>query len=380
MRKIIRNGLVGAAVVLVAAACGTSGEQGAQSPPAPASSPAPAGGSNPAAAEGATFKLTIATELGPAAAFGQALEIWAKEIERASEGRITHEIFFSDGLVPQTEILDAFTSGLVDAAILSGGYHASQLPLWVNLGSVHDLDYSTRWTPADQIELASRLLAEFPEMEAQLAAHNIKYMHIHPVGPHNLMGVKPVNSANDLRGLRIRTYGTGIPRMFEAAAGIPVSLPFGEVYSALSTGSVDAAYTGVDNFKSISLQEIAEHLTIFGEFGSSPLMGSGLSTVVALDLWESLSPADQQIFLDANRVASEWLSEKTLELHYAAVDHMRSAGVTVAQFTDVDLAAFRALLPDVWAPAADAITAAGYDGAGFVGRALELAEEIDKAR
>jgi TRAP-type C4-dicarboxylate transport system substrate-binding protein len=331
-------------------------------------------------AEGATFKLNIATELGPTAAFGRALEIWAQEIERASEGRITHEIFFSDGLVPQVEILDAFTSGLVDAAILSGGYHASQLPLWVNLGSVHDLDYSTRWTPADQIELVSRLLAEFPEMEAQLAAHNIKYMHLHPVGPHNLMGAKPVNSVDDLRGLRIRTYGTGIPRMFEAAGGIPVSLPFGEVYSSLSTGAVDAAYTGVDNFKSISLQEIAGNLTIFGEFGSSPLMGSGLSTVVRLDLWESLSPADQQIFLDANRVASEWLSETTLELHYAAVEHMRGAGVTIAQFTAADLAAFRALLPDVWAPAADAITAAGSDGAGFVSRALELAAEIDAAR
>lgn len=371
----MRRGIVAIAVVMLAAACGTSNDQASPAAPATPVAPAP-----DAAEEGATFKLNIATELGPGNAFTSALEIWAEEIERASEGRITHEIFYSDGLVPQTEILDAFTSGLVNAAILSGGYHASQLPMWVNLGSVHDLDFSARWTPANQIELVGQLLDEFPEMEQQLSQYNIKYMHLHPVGPHNLMGSKPVNSVENLRGLRIRTYGTGIPRMFEAAGGIPVSLPFGEVYSALSAGSVDAAYTGVDNFRSISLNEIADHLTIFGEFGSSPLIGSGLSTVIALDLWESLSAADQAIFHEANRVASGWLSEKTLELHFDAVEHMRDAGVTVTQFDESDLAAFRALLPDVWAPAASAISDSGLDGERFVSRALELAAAIDAAR
>ena len=51
---------------------------------------------------------------------------------------------------------------------------------------------------------------------------------------------KEIKSAADLRGLKMRIPGLG-GEILRRAGGTPVSLPGGEIFTALQTGTVDAA-------------------------------------------------------------------------------------------------------------------------------------------
>ena len=61
-------------------------------------------------------------------------------------------------------------------------------------------------------------------------------------GTRNYYGKKPIKTLGDLKGIKVRVQpGKTVLRMVETMGALPTSIDFGETYTALQQGVVDAA-------------------------------------------------------------------------------------------------------------------------------------------
>ena len=70
------------------------------------------------------------------------------------------------------------------------------------------------------------------------ALENVKVLYLHAHGPGLLHTKKPVKTLEDLKGMKIRSTGFSA-KVVEALGAVPVAMPQGETYEALSKGIVD---------------------------------------------------------------------------------------------------------------------------------------------
>ena len=66
-------------------------------------------------------------------------------------------------------------------------------------------------------------------------------MYFHAHGPGVLHSKKPVHTLEDLRGMKIRSYGFNAA-MSKALGGVPVAMTQADVYEALQKGVADATF------------------------------------------------------------------------------------------------------------------------------------------
>jgi tripartite ATP-independent transporter DctP family solute receptor len=77
----------------------------------------------------------------------------------------------------------------------------------------------------------------------------------------------PVRTARDLNGLKIRTIGSPVYMdTFNGLGAKATPMPYGEVYTALATGTVDAAENDTTGYRNMKFYEQAPQLSLTGHF------------------------------------------------------------------------------------------------------------------
>lgn len=99
-----------------------------------------------------------------------------------------------------------------------------------------------------------------------------------------LFSRKPIRSAADLKGMKIRVFGTAASEFLRALGAEPVSMPVAEVYSALERGTVDAAISGTSTGGSLKWYEVTKYLV---DVQHGPLVGM---LVISKQSWDKLTP------------------------------------------------------------------------------------------
>ncbi len=98
---------------------------------------------------------------------------------------------------------------------------------------------------------------------------------------------KPVRSPADLKGLKVRVYGSAQTELARHLGMEPVALAFAELYPALERGTIDAALTGSYPGFAIKLFEVSKYLVDINHGPNSGVL------VVSKRSWDRLTP-DQQ--------------------------------------------------------------------------------------
>jgi TRAP-type mannitol/chloroaromatic compound transport system substrate-binding protein len=155
---------------------------------------------------------------------------------------------------------------------------------------------------------------------------------------HQLAGwfKRPINSLEDLKGLKIRMPGVGgeVMRRIGASA---VAIPGGEIYSALQSGAIDAAeWVGPWNDLAFGFYREAKYYYApgFHEPGAQGAVG------VNLDVWNSFSPQEQAIVKGAcHRAYFISLAEFTHYNGVALEQLVNDHGIIVRSMPDDVLAA-----------------------------------------
>ena len=145
---------------------------------------------------------------------------------------------------------------------------------------------------------------------------------------HTTNSKHPINSVEDMKGLKIRTMTTPIHlEVFEALGANPTPMAFSELFSALQQGVVDGQENPLMNIYANKLHEVQKYLTLDGH------VFTFVTFVVSKDWYDKLEPSYQQILNDGIKIATEYMKESCESEDALALEKMKEAGVEVVELT-----------------------------------------------
>lgn len=146
-------------------------------------------------------------------------------------------------------------------------------------------------------------------------------------------GRRPVESAADLRGLKIRVMaGEADALTWETFGAMPVPMPYSEVYSALQAGVIDGAENEAASILANKFYEAARHLAPTNHL----VLPMGL--FISTDTFDRLPSEYREVVREHARAVAVWQRELMAERNASAVEEMRAEyGVQISSLDASEL-------------------------------------------
>jgi len=252
---------------------------------------------------------------------GTAASNVAKFIEEMTGGAIKVHVYSAGELVGAFDSFDAVSNGSADM------YHGAEY-YWSGKSKAYPFFTAVPFGMTASEIMGWTEYGGGQELWDELSAKfNIKPFIAANTG-HQLAGwfKRPINSLEDLKGLKIRMPGVGgeVMRRIGASA---VAIPGGEIYAALQSGAIDGAeWVGPWNDLAFGFYREAKYYYWpgFHEPGAQCAVG------VNLDVWNSFTPQEQAIVKSAcHRANHLCLAEFTYYNGVALEQLVKDHGVEV---------------------------------------------------
>ena len=225
-----------------------------------AASGALAAASQPLFAQSAPITLKWATNIPATHPSNVRIREAAELIKKDTAGKVDIQLFPNNQLGGDTDMLSQVRSGAIDIFPLSGLILQTLVPVaGINGLAFAFKDYQTVWSA----------------MDGELGAHvrgAIEKVNLHVFdrcldnGYRNITSSsKPINSAADLKGFKIRVPVSPLwTSMFKALEASPASINFSEVYSALQTKVVEGQENPLAVIDLAKLYEVQKYCSMTG--------------------------------------------------------------------------------------------------------------------
>jgi len=232
--------------------------------------------------------------------------LW-EDIEVMSQGRLKITPYAMDELVSHTDALTAIQTGTLDIALWGSALNP------ITETAPFECTAAYMWKNPDEFQALywKRGLREiFNEAYEPFNAYWITNWIDDPM---SLVSIPPVNTYEDLEGLRISTMPEYVPCYGDAGA-IVVEMPIEEYFIAGETGVIDAINwaSGIYYYK-VGLHELFTHLV--DPPMTTPWQGN---IIINKDLWDGM-PADLQKILSYAFMQSSmdsWARQYSAYTHY----------------------------------------------------------------
>ena len=155
---------------------------------------------------------------------------------------------------------------------------------------------------------------------------------------------KEINSLEDVKGLKMRIPGIG-GEVLKEAGGIPVTLPGGELFTALQTGVIDATeWVGPYNDLTFGFHQAAKYYYYPGWHEPGPM----LELLINIDAWNSLPKHLQVIIETATKaVNQDTLDEYLARNNQALTELIEVHGVELRKLPDDVIEEFRVISNEI---------------------------------
>jgi len=274
----------------------------------------------------------------PSSAVGSQVDQWfADEVEKRTDGEVKLRIFWSEGLGAAKETLSLLNNNAIQMAGLSPGYFPAELPLFTAPNSFPMAINNI----CEAHELMDRLTDEVPGFMEEANANGIRPLFFHVLNPYLLVSVEPITSIEDMQGVKMRTWGSHMPRMVEAVGGTPLTLSLPEIYEGISRGVIDAAPFALDLVLTYKIHEVAKHVSEI-TLWDGPTWGVWITE----DAWSNLSDEHQRIVTEVADEAKQRDLEAVGKAAVAARETLAAEGVTFHEFPESEKQDWKAKLPD----------------------------------
>src|SRR5712691_6805787 len=268
-----------------------------------------------------------------------AVENMGKKLEKATNGRISVQMFGSMQLGGEKEAIEQAQIGAIQIARVSVG----ALGPVVDELNVFNMPYLFRNTAHMQKvidgPIGKELLGKVTNSGKGLVG--LCWMD---AGARSLYDTKkPIHTLNDLKGMKFRVMGNPMfIDMMNALGGNGVPMGYDQVFSALQTGVVDGAENNPPSFVFDNHYQVAKYYTL-DEHLIVPEMA-----VFSRRTWDTLSKADQGLLMKFSREAQ--FDERKLWEKYEkdAMDKARAAGIQIVSVSDQNKKAFQDAVKPVW--------------------------------
>ena len=217
-------------------------------------------------------------------------EMWGKEVEKRTNGRVKVTVFHAGTLSPMHLVYDNVVKGIADVGGSVFAYTRGKFPL------MEAVDLPLNYKNGI---VATALVNDFYKKFKPKELDEVKVMYLHAHGPGLLHTTKkPVGKLEDLKGMKIRATGLAT-KIVVALGAAPVGTPMGDTYDALRTGIADGAMAPIEALEGWKWGEVVKYTT--ESYSSS--YTSGMFVVMNKNKWNALPKDIQEIIENINE---EW--------------------------------------------------------------------------
>lgn len=250
----------------------------------------------------------------------------AEIVNAKSNGEMKIEIYPDRQLGEEREMVEGLQLGTVDMAVVSTGPLVAFVP---ELGVV-DLPFlfknSQHAYKVFDSEIGQGLLEKFE-------TRNIVGLAWWENGWRSLTSKKEVKSPADLKGMKLRTMQNPVHiAAFKELGAAPIPMVWGEVFTSLSQGVIDAQENPVTIIYSNSLWEVQKYLTL-----TRHVYGPHVA-LFSKSVWDRLTPAQQNILTEAMIEATAYQRETSAKLEAEQLKLLADKGMVIEE---VDIVPFQ---------------------------------------
>lgn len=274
---------------------------------------------------------------------------FAEDVNARTKGELAITVHPGGSLYNGAEILRAVREGQVPIGARFLAAHSADAPI-LGLDTVPFL-------ATDRVQAKKLYGASRTQLDAALGEWGMKLLFAPVWPPQGLFSKKPINSVEDMKGLKFRTYDASTTRLAELMGATPTKTEASEIGQAFSTGVAEAmmASGAIGVFQ--KMWDYVDHFYLVNAW----LPKSGV--LVNLDAWKELD-ADTQAAVEAAAAAAEsavW--DEMEEVNKGYIKTMAENGIKVEEPTEAlksGLQKIGDVMTEEW------IAAAGDTGASVI--------------
>jgi tripartite ATP-independent transporter DctP family solute receptor len=254
---------------------------------------------------------------------GVAIDTFAREVEKRTNGRYKVQTFYSGSLGGERESIEAVQLGTQELTFTSTG----PVPNFVPEARILDIPFLFR----DKAH--ARAVLDGPigqEMLTKFEGKGFKALAWGENGVRHMTNSKrAVNSPDDLKGLKMRTMENPVHVAAYKGFGIVTTpMAFPEVFTALQQGTVDGQENPLSVIMAAKFDQVQKHLSLTGHVYSPAIF------LMSKGAFDKLSAADKTAFLEAAKEAVKVNRARVDEDDAKGVAELRSKGMQVVENVD----------------------------------------------
>lgn len=220
---------------------------------------------------------------------GQAVNRFAELVETKTEGRVQISTFAGGALGNEPQMQSSLSGGFIELMVGPTSNLVGAVPEF----GLFDLPFFfADFATVDAVMDGGVGDELFDRLEENTGIVGLAYWD--NGFRHMTNAARPINSVEDIAGLKIRVIPNPLfIQTFEAVGANPVPLPYPELYNALESGTVEAQETPVGLTYSDKFYEVTDYLTLTGHVYSPYVL-------LASKTWfDQLSEEDRQLVREA---------------------------------------------------------------------------------
>lgn len=237
-------------------------------------------------ADGKKIVLQVAYENSATEPVGQAWEKAKEILKKKSNGTMEIVTYPDSQLGNKSALIDSMLMGENVCTLADGAFYADYGVK--DFGIVFGPFLFDNWEQCWKLAKSDWYKTQSKKLEdkgLKLIASNWIY------GERHTLTTKPVNTVEDLKGLKIRVPGNKIQTEgFNALGATATGMPLGEVYQALQTKTIEGAENPLGTLYGRKLHEVAKYLILDGHV-------KNYTTWVVSAKWFNKLSAEQQKWL-----------------------------------------------------------------------------------
>jgi len=249
----------------------------------------------------------------------QAMVFLGKRLEEKSGGKIKVKVYPNQQLGTERELLELLQIGSVGMTKVS----AASLEAFSPEISVLGLPYLFR----DDSHITQVLEGEIgKELLLSTEKYWLRGLCFYDAGKRSFYSkTKPIATPADLAGLKVRVQESKMAiNMVRGMGGSPTPVSYGELYTALQQGIVDAAENNPPSFYNSRHYEVCKYYSI-DEHTAIPDV-----VLVSTKVWSELSPEEQVWLQEAADESAVYQTKLWKEAVEEALREVQKAGVEIS--------------------------------------------------
>ena len=269
-------------------------------------------------------------------------QLFADEVTKRSNGRLKIDFYPSKQLFGIREVLGAVTSGAVELGGIVGVVSFPSINKNFNVASFPGLfdSYEQQRGFFQDSNMGKNIWSDITKKS------NSKLIMYNPVGPvMTFSGKRELTGVEAMKGLKARRLLKSEEPMWDVFEANRVSLPTGEVYTALQTGMIDTINSPPGSIEAYSWWE-------YLQFAQKPYQYFADAYIMANKTWFDSLPDDlQKIVMDVGREIGNKSTNTILDAGETTLKKFEARGGVITVLSGNEKIKFDKLMKDKVMPA-----------------------------